>query len=218
MSETAAARSALAEAALKRAAARGWRGVTLHELASLARRPVTDFYPLTPADASDCIDEYFDRAAGESAPAPNGEEPARERVFDVAMRRFEAMEPHRAGLLALEQALGFDPIGQTAAFARLTRTARWLLALAGEEREGVGAAARAQALAFVLRQTRAAWAKDDLGDFAKTMAALDKGLRRADEFFDSVGKVAAGLRPGQTRAKPADEAPPSDHPEATSPG
>jgi hypothetical protein len=218
MSEANGARAALAEAALKRAAARGWRGVTLHELADLARRPVGDFHPLTPADAFDCVDEYFDRAAAKGASAPNLNDPARERVFDVAMARFEAMEPHRAGVLALDQAHGPDPIAQTAAHARATRTARWLLALAGDEGDGVGAAARTQALAFVLRQARAAWAKDEAGDFAKTMAALDKGLRRSEDFFDQVGKVAAGLRPGQARAKPADEAQPSDPPGPTRPG
>lgn len=210
-------RRALAEAALKRAAAKGWRGITLHELASLARRAVADFYPLTAGDAFDCVDEFFDRAAAENAPAPNLEEPARERLFDAAMRRFEAMEPHRAGVLALEKAIGLDPIGQGSLISRQSRTARWLLALAGEEANGVAAAARAQALAFVMREARAAWAKDDAGDFAKTMAALDKGLRRSDEFFDQVGKVAAGLRPGQAKAKPANGASPSDPPEATNP-
>jgi hypothetical protein len=45
------------------------------------------------------------------------------------------------------------------------------------------AGARAQGLALIIAQTRAAWRQDDAGDFARTMGALDKALRRAEETF-----------------------------------
>jgi hypothetical protein len=213
----AAARRALAEAALKIAAGAPWTGVTLHNLAAAAGRAPVDFYPLTAADAFDCVDEYFDRAAGAQAPAPDPASLLRDRVFDIAMRRFEAMEPHRAALGALDKGIEGEPLAQAAAFARQTRTARWLLALAGADGEGVGAAARTQALALVLRRTRAAWTRDDAGDFAKTMAALDKGLRRADEFFEQVGRMTAGLMPSAGKPKREDEAPREAPPSANSP-
>ncbi len=34
----------------------------------------------------------------------------RDRLFDLIMRRFEAMEPHRAAVIALEQGQDRDPI------------------------------------------------------------------------------------------------------------
>lgn len=195
-------RTLFAEACLALAADKGWQGVTLFDIAAQAGRAAVDFHPLTPADAFEAIDDYFDRKAAEGAEAPQASALARDRVFDAAMRRFEAMEEERAGVLALDKAMERDPLARAASFARAGKSARWLLALAAENAD----AARVQALALVLIQTRAAWHADEAGDFAKTMAALDKGLRRAESFFDSVGRV---FRPGQARAHSA-EAPPAD--------
>jgi hypothetical protein len=195
-------RALFAESCLALAADRGWQGVTLFDIAAQAGRAAVDFYPLTPADAFEAIDDYFDRKAAEGAEAPQASALARDRVFDAAMRRFEAMEEERAGVLALDKAMERDPLARAASFARAGKSARWLLALAGENADP----ARVQALALVLIQTRAAWHADEAGDFAKTMAALDKGLRRAESFFESVGRV---FKPGQARARSA-EAPPAD--------
>jgi hypothetical protein len=189
-----------AEACLALAAEKAWHGVSLFDIAAQAGRAVDEFYPLTPADAFEAIDDYFDRKAGEGATAPETSALARDRVFDATMRRFEAMEQERAGVLALDTAMERDPIARAASFARAGRSARWLLALAAENADP----ARVQALALVLIQARAAWRGDEAGDFAKTMAALDKGLRRAESFFDSVGRV---FKPGPARAR-SPEAPP----------
>ncbi len=194
-------RRSLAEAALARAAAKPWAGVTLHELAGLAHRPVADFYPLSPADAFDCLDEYFDRAAAADMSAPDASASPRDRLFDAVMRRFEAMEPHRAAILAIDKAQERDPLAPAASFVRTLRSARWLLALAASEGEGAASsAARAQSLALVLGETRRAWTSDTGGEFAKTMAALDRGLRRSEAFFEGFGKMAASFKQAAERA------------------
>jgi hypothetical protein len=117
----------------------------------------------------------------------------RDRLFDLAMRRFEAMEPHRAILTAIEGKAG---IAQAAAFARAGRTARWLLTLGGVPTEGVDGTARVQGLALVLTRAKAAWLRDQDKDFVRTMAALDQGLRQAEEW---AGRL--GIAPGGAKAK-----------------
>ncbi|MGE3302221.1 MAG: hypothetical protein AB7M12_03835 [Hyphomonadaceae bacterium] len=211
----AAQRLLFAEAALALAAERGWRGTTVFDIAARAALPVADLAPLTPADAFDCVDELMDRAAAVGIIPPDLSMSPRERVFDAAMRRFEAMQARRAGVLALEAALDRDPAARAAAFARAGRTARWLLALAGEADEGVLGASRAQVLAFALGQAKAAWRRDDAGDYARTMAALDKALRRNESLFDQIGKFAGAFRSPRPQAPPAPagEGPPEDRPE-----
>jgi hypothetical protein len=174
----------------------------MFDIAAQSGRAVVEFYPSTPADAFEAIDDYFDRKAAEGAAPPEASALARDRVFDAAMRRFEAMEEERAGVLALDKAMERDAIARAASFARAGKSARWLLALAGENADP----ARVQALALVLIQARAAWRGDEAGDFAKTMAALDKGLRRAESFFDSVDRM---FKPGPARAR-SPEATPAD--------
>jgi hypothetical protein len=128
------------------------------------------------------------------------------------------MEPHRKALGALDKAIERDPLALAAALARTARTARWLLVLAGEDGDGFAAAARAQGLALALRQARAAWGRDEAGDFAKTMAALDAGLRRTDSFFESIEKMAASFRPPRAgAAKPAGAEPPAGRPGSMAP-
>jgi AcrR family transcriptional regulator len=212
-------RSVFAEACLALAAERGWRGVTLFDIAERAGVSLAALYPLTPADAFDAADEHFDRAAAAEAERPDASALARDRVFEAAMARFEAMERSRAGVLALDAALERDPLSQGAAYARATRSARWLLALAGEGAEGIANAARVQALAIALTQARAAWRSDEDSDFARTMSSLDKSLRRAESFFEQVGRVAdafkqagSGQRAGFGREKPADSSSPEGRP------
>lgn len=173
----------LARAALTLAAAAPWREVTLVKLAHAASRPVADFYGASLGEAIDCVEEAFDRAIGESVDALDPSHSVRDRLFELIMRRFEAMEPHRAAVTAMEQGQDRDPTLMASAHQRHVRCARWVLALAGLEADGMTGQARAQGLGVIIGQARAAWRGDRAGDFAKTMASLDKNLRRAEEMF-----------------------------------
>ncbi len=173
----------LARAALQLAAIKPWRDVTLVQLAGAASRPVSDFFGASLAEAVDCAEEAFDRAIGDDLDTLDPTQSVRDRLFDLIMRRFEAMEPHRMAVLAMEQGQDRDPVLIGAAHQRSVRTARWVLALAGLEADGMTGQARAQGLGVIVGQARQAWRGDDAGDFAKTMASLDKNLRRAEEMF-----------------------------------
>src|SRR5262249_31939119 len=135
------------------------------------------------AEAVDCVEEAFDRAIADGVEELDPTQSVRDRLFELIMRRFEAMEPHRAAVLAMELCQDRDPILLAAAHQRHVRCAKWVLALAGLEADGMTGQARAQGLGVIIGQARAAWRGDDAGDFAKTMASLDKNLRRAEEMF-----------------------------------
>jgi len=178
-----AVRRDLARAALSVATATPWREVTLLRLADAANRPVSDLYGASLGDALDCVEEAFDRAIADNMDQLDPAQSVRDRLFELIMRRFEAMEPHRAAVMAMEQGGDRDPTLMAAAHQRHVRCARWVLALAGLEADGMTGQARAQGLGVIIGQARAAWRGDDAGDFNKTMASLDKNLRRAEEMF-----------------------------------
>lgn len=173
----------LARSALALAAQGPWRETTLAQLAQAAGRPLSEFYGASLGEAADCVEEAFDRAIAENMEALDAKQSVRDRLFELIMRRFEAMEPHRAAALSMEQGVDRDPTLLAAAHQRHVRCARWVLALAGLEADGMTGQARAQGLGVIIGQARAAWRGDDSGDFAKTMASLDKNLRRAEEMF-----------------------------------
>jgi len=190
----------LARAALSLAAAGPWREVTLLKLADEAARPISDFYGASLGEAVDCVEEAFDRAIADNLEALDPGQSVRDRLFELIMRRFEAMEPHRAAVLAMEHGLDRDPTLMAAAHQRHVRCARWVLALAGLEADGMTGQARAQGLGVIIGQARASWRGDDAGDYAKTMASLDKNLRRAEEMFGRWAGFEAKAKPDDAGA------------------
>lgn len=189
----------LARAALALAAVKPWAQVTLVELAHEAGRPVADLYGATLGEALECAEEAFDRAIADGLEEHDPNQSVRDRLFDLIMKRFEAMEPHRAAVLAMEVGQDRDPLAMNAAHQRSVRCARWVLALAGLEADHMTGQARAQGLGVIVGQARAAWRGDTDGDFTRTMASLDKNLRRAEEMF---GRWA-GFNPKPAAAEPA---------------
>ena len=98
------------------------------------------------------------------------------------MLRFEAMEDHRAGAMALMRDRERTPRLLLRLPSHRAASAHWALASAGlDDDSGAPLGLKVAAIAFVIAQTERAWRKDKNGDFALTMAALDKALRAAEE-------------------------------------
>lgn len=119
-------------------------------------------------------------------------EPARERLFDVLMRRFDALAPHRAAIRHIVEALRRDPMFALAWNRVMVNSAQWMLAAAGIEDTGSLGGARAQALALLYGRVLSVWLGDQDPGLAKTMASLDRALRRAERLADA-GRVAERL-------------------------
>ena len=147
--------------------------------------------------------------AGVVADAPGS---VRDRLFDLLMRRFDALQANREGVLALLAALPFDPpTGMMLGLATLGSMS-WMLEAAGVSAQGPLGQLRANGLAAVWVQAVRAWRSDDSADLSATMAALDKALERAERL--------AGWLPGRGRgaASSPPEAPETGAVPASSPG
>jgi AcrR family transcriptional regulator len=105
----------------------------------------------------------------------------RELLFDMLMRRFDVLQQHRAGVLALLRALPADP-GEALLVASATAASMgWMLEAAGVSARGVAGALRVQGLVGVWLYAMRAWQKDESADLSGTMAALDRALQRAEQ-------------------------------------
>lgn len=122
----------------------------------------------------------------------------RERLFDLVMARFDALQAQRAGVLALMQALRTDPGGALMLWGATLRSMRWLLEAAGIPAEGLVGVLRVQGMGAVWAYTLRAWETDESADMSSTMAALDRALDKAVQ--------AEGMLP--KRAAPLEEHPP----------
>jgi AcrR family transcriptional regulator len=161
-----------AAAALALAAERPWAEVTLRDIAEKAQVPLAELYLHAPGKARvvDWLARRFDQAALKSGDEA-GADP-HDRLFDAAMRRIEAMEPHRAALMAIHAGEGPAPL-----VARLPATARALLEAAGVDASGARGAARVLAMTAVWTRVLKVWG-DDEGALNRTMAEIDRRLKQ----------------------------------------
>jgi AcrR family transcriptional regulator len=134
-----------------------------------------------------------DRAVLAGADADMAEEPPRERLFDVLMRRLEVLAPHKAAVRSLARSAMRNPGLALALNGPAVRSQQWMLTAADISAAGPKGMLRAQGLALLFAQVLRTWADDD-DDNARTMAALDRALARGQRwsgFLDDVCRIPA---------------------------
>lgn len=192
----------IVSAALDLALERGWRRVSLADIAVRAGVPLADLVDRFPTrlhvlDAYACrIDRQMMAGTVEMTESP------RDRLFEVVMRRFDAMAPHRAALAGILRDGGADPWALLCGARRLVTAMALALETAGIPSGGLAGAVRAQGLAVVYLAALRVFLDDDSADLSRTMAALDKGLRRAEELIAMTCR-----RPAAAPPPPPDPAP-----------
>lgn len=172
----------IVDAALAEAAAMGWRNLKMSavaERAGLALGGVLEKVP-TRTHLIAHLFERLDRRMLEGVKAVDDADSVRDRLFDVAMKRFDAMNTNREGMRAVVTGLRFDPPAAALALCRAGRSAAVMLTAAGVSPDGLLGCLRVQGMKVVLACALRAWVDDDSADLAKTMAALDRALERAE--------------------------------------
>jgi AcrR family transcriptional regulator len=133
------------------------------------------------------------------------EEPPRERLFDVLMRRLEMLKPHREAVRSLLRSATRNPPLAVALNGLAVRSQQWMLTAAGITAAGPRGMMRAQGLALLFGSVLRTWVHDDDPGLARTMAALDRALARGQRFaglLDDLCRVPSRLcrlRPGRRR-------------------
>lgn len=124
------------------------------------------------------------------------EEPARDRLFDVLMRRFEAMAEDKALVRELMHAAMRNPGLAVALNGLAVNSQQWMLEAAGIGASGPKGVVRAQGLALLFARVARVWVDDDDEGLSRTMAALDRELRRGVRwagFLDDLCLIPEGL-------------------------
>lgn len=154
--------------------------------------------------------KQIDRAVLSGADADMAEEPARERLFDVLMRRFEAMTDDRPALRSLMRSAARDPGLALALNGLAVNSQQWMLSAAGIGASGPKGMFRAQGLALLYAKVARVWIDDEDPGFARTMAALDRELatgQRLSGLLDNLFCIPEALcGAGRRRRARRDEA------------
>jgi len=133
----------------------------------------------------------IDRAVLAGGTADMAEEPARERLFDVLMRRLEALAPYKAAVRSLLRSARRNPGLALALNAMAVRSQSWMLEAAGIGASGAKGALRAQGAALMFARVLSVWFDDDEPGLDRTMAALGRGLASAERWAGFLDDLCA---------------------------
>jgi AcrR family transcriptional regulator len=200
------------DALMTLAATRRWAEIDLAEIAAAAGMSLRELRTAFPSKGA--ILGAFSRRidlevlAGDTADL--AAEPPRERVFDILMRRFEALRPYRAALASIRDGVATEPLTLAALNGTALNAMQWMLAAAGISTTGFSGAAKAQAMVLLQARLLGTFLADDDPSLTRTMKALDEELRaaepwirRAEEARATLQGFASVLRPRRREAPPA---------------
>lgn len=186
---------------LKLAAGRPWREITLAEIAEDAKTNLVELRREFPSKGA--ILAAFMRKVDDAVLArcaKPSQDPARDRLFEVVMCRFEVLEPYKAGLRSIAAARPMDLELMKKAFA----SQAWMLHAAGITTDGPLGPVRVAGLGTLYASVLDTWLGDDDPGLARTMAALDRRLKRGEQAMSTldglcsrVSRLANCLRPGR---------------------
>ncbi len=204
------------DAVLELAPITGWRALSMTELADEAGVPLADVHAAFPTKASilaGLLTRVDRRVLAEGAADAN--DSPRDRLFDVIMRRFDALGPHRHALSSILRDLPADPLACLDMAPRFATSMAWMLETAGVSSTGLRGAIRVNGLALIYLSTLRVWLSDDSEDKAQTMAALDRSLKQAERRVRDWSALCRCRPARHARSGEPDTPPPMDDAPAT---
>jgi AcrR family transcriptional regulator len=165
-------------AALALAAEKSWDDVTLSDIAARAGATLVGLKAHF-SSKSGILAAFIDLVDDEvlsRAPAREEGQAKRDVLFEVVMSRFDVLAPWKPAIRSIAMSRSVDP----ALIARGLAASRWMLEAAGIGAGGLDGMTRAAGLASVYGSVFRIWLEDDDPGLARTMAALDRRLRRGE--------------------------------------
>ncbi len=168
------------DVALEIAAVSGWRTLNMADIAEETGLGLAEIHAIYPCKTMilnglvQRIDEQV-LAGGEA----DGDS-TRDRLFDMLMRRFDALTPVKSSIRAIVSDTCCDPGSLLLTGPRMLSSMYWTLEAANVNASGLMGVARCEFLLLVYAYAFRAWLKDESEDMAATMVALDRGLQQAE--------------------------------------
>lgn len=206
----------IVDAALALAAERDWDRVRLSEIAERAGIGLGELREHFSGKLGilAAFSARIDRQVLNSIDPEIAADPARDRIFDIVMGRFDALLPHREAVRSIARALARRPSEVLRWNPTAVRSMTWMLEGAGIDASGRFGAVRAQGLAWAYGRTLRVWLDDDDPGMARTMVELDRRLRDGEDWLrrasfvcgiaGTAARAARRRRPGRRDEMPED--------------
>jgi ubiquinone biosynthesis protein COQ9 len=209
-------RGRMLAAALGCAAKKRWADVTLLDIAegaNLSIGELRDEFTTKTDIIAGLLRAIDDEVLKRLAKRTEGQD-KRDRLFDIIMTRFDVLGPHKAALKSI-YASGAADLSLAVPYLS---SQHWMLQGAGIGTDGATGTMRVMGLGLLYASVFRVWLEDDDPGLAKTMAALDRRLRRGERTLGGIehlnaavsrfGEALGDLARGATRGRAKPSAPP----------
>jgi AcrR family transcriptional regulator len=191
-------KSRIVDALLELAAEREFEDISIGDIARRAGVSLAEFRDAFPSKGAilASFSRQIDKIVLDGTNDDLIGESNKERLFDVLMRRLDAMAPYRAGLAAILAWARRDPVAAAALNRSALNSMRFMLEAAGIGSEGAAGAVKLQGLVVAWARILDVWTHDREPDLARTMAALDRELTRGASIVarvDDMDRLTAPL-------------------------
>jgi AcrR family transcriptional regulator len=201
-------RGKIVDALMKLAAERRFEDISISDIAKAAGVTLADFRDAFPSKGAVLagFSRRIDRAVLEQDTGELADESPRERLFDILMRRLDAMAPYRDGVREAVAWMSRTPVAALAMNQVVMNSMRFMLEAAGVEAEGAAGAVKLQGLTLAWARVLQVWLDDDEPGLSRTMAELDRVLTRGERAAAGVDRLSALMSPFGGLAQAAFEA------------
>lgn len=196
-----------------------WDRIGLAEIAERADMPLFELRDLFPSKGA-ILGAFARRIDHEVLTQLGGdqERPIAERLRDVMMLRFRALEPYRQALKAMSLSLGRDPLAISALNQVALNSMRYMLAASGIDGEGPLGFVKTQGAVLAFARAMDHWFKDETEDKVETRNFLEGEIRRGGfivgriedvmraghPFFEMIDRIAKGPKARKNSRDPRD--------------
>ncbi len=161
---------------------RVFESISITDIATRAGVSLADFRDSFPSKGAvlGAFNRRIDRIVLSGASDTLDGEPAKERLFEVLMRRLDAMAPFRSGMQGIAHWARREPLSAAALNRESLNSMRFMLEAAGIGADGMVGALKLQGLVIAFARVLDVWFTDEEPAFPATLAALDHELTRGE--------------------------------------
>jgi AcrR family transcriptional regulator len=120
-------------------------------------------------------------------------EAARDRLFEILMRRFDALIPNRPALRRLLHSARRDPFLARALHRIAKKSQMWMLVASHIHKGGIAGRIAIEGTVLVYAEALRVFLDDDDPGLARTMAALDRALSRGETAMHWLDRICSFL-------------------------
>lgn len=187
-------RAAIVAATMSLAANRGWHALSLAEIGEEADVSYGQVCRLFATKSAILVAfaRQIDQTLLDEVDV-DANEPARDRLFDVLMDRFELLRPYRDAIAAITHDLRRDVSSVPTLWLAASSSMEKVLKAAQIEPHALARGIQVQGLVALYTRVLQVFLADDSADLAPTMKALDKEMANAERWAMGINDLFDGL-------------------------